>query len=190
MASFSGTRVKMDFVELPSQMLEEWLGDKDILQSISGHYETKEQLSDEQIAAIIALKNFDTGHFVLRQASFSLLALHCFKNALTDDLQDLMKKLHNSTVNIVEFFPEDHMYASFGHLTGYGAKYYGYLWSRVLANDLFEMIKKEGLRNPVIGKRYRDQVIGRGGEVDPNILLENFLGRKPTQGAFLRSIGL
>jgi len=190
MASFAGTRVKRDFVELPSQMLEEWLWDKDILQSLSSHYQTNDSLSDDQIAAIIALKNFDSGYFVLRQTCLSLLALYYFKHASLDDPQELLKKLYDSTINSVEFCPEDHMYAAFGHLMGYGAKYYGYLWSRVLAYDLFETIKKEGLRNPIIGKRYVDQVIGCGGAVDPNILLENFLGRKPNQDAFLRDIGL
>jgi len=190
MASFSGARVKMDFVELPSQMLEEWLWDKDILQSLSSHYQTNESLSDDQIAAIIALKNFDSGYSILRQANFALLSLNYFKHALLDDPQMLMKKLYNSTINTLEFCPENHMYAAFGHLTEYGPKYYGYLWSKVFALDLFDVIKKEGLRNPIIGKRYVDQVIGRGGSVDPNILLENFLGRKPTQNAFLRDMGL
>ncbi len=190
LASFSGTRVKTDFVELPSQMLEEWLTDKNILQSLSSHYQTNDSLSDDQVAAIIALKNFDSGYFVLRQAFFSLLALDYFKHAKLDDPQELFKKLHNSMMDHIEFCPENHMYAAFGHLADYGAKYYGYLWSRVLAHDLFEAIKKEGLRNPVMGKRYVEQVIGRGGSVDPNILLEDFLGRKPNQDAFLRNIGL
>src|SRR5581483_4669487 len=77
-----------------------------------------------------------------------------------------------------------HMYAAWGHLTGYAAQYYGYLWSKVFALDLFGEIKKHGLLNPEIGRKYIHDVIGRGGSQDPNVLLENFLGRKPNTDAF------
>ena len=89
-----------------------------------------------------------------------------------------------------QFDPRDHFYASFGHLTGYGAQYYGYMWSKVFAVDLFAQIKKMGLLNPAVGEKYVAEVIGQGGSVDPNDLLENFLGRKPNQKAFLADLGL
>ena len=102
----------------------------------------------------------------------------------------MIKDAYERIVDYEEFVPENHMYACFDHLTGYGAKYYGYLWSKVFALDLFDAIKKEGLLNPQAGRHYIDTVIGCGGQCDPNELLENFLGRKPNQDAFLKNIGL
>ena len=85
---------------------------------------------------------------------------------------------------------EAHTYASFGHLTNYNAKYYGYLWSKVFALDLFGYIKTIGLLNPEVGVRYKDTILAPGGSKDPNELIENFLGRKPNAEAFLHDLGL
>jgi len=101
-----------------------------------------------------------------------------------------MEQLHNQLITNILFDPANHFYTSFGHLTGYGAKYYGYLWSKVFALDLFDEIKKHGLLNPVIGKKYIREVIGKGGSQDPNELLRNFLGREPNNKAFLKDMGL
>lgn len=188
--SFSGTSVKTDFVEMPSQMLEEWLFDPCILKLISSHYQTGESLSDEMIEKIQALKTFDSGIATQTQLFYANLALKLFGPGADKDPYAIMKQLYESIRTYLYFDPADHMYASFGHLTGYGAKYYGYLWSKVFALDLFEEIKKHGLLNPEIGMKYRAEVIGEGGSVDPNTLLYNFLGREPNQAAFLSSIGL
>jgi thimet oligopeptidase len=101
-----------------------------------------------------------------------------------------MKLIHTECRKNVEFFSENHYYAAFGHLTGYGAKYYGYLWSKVFAVDLFEEIKKHGLLNPEIGKKYCDEILSKGASDHPNNLLYNFLGREPNQQAFLKRMGL
>lgn len=190
MASLSGTHVKTDFVELPSQMLEEWLTDKEILKMISGHYKTQEPLSDDVIEKILSLKKFDAGLFVQTQAYYARISLDLFGPGAHKDPFELMQQLYVSIRSHFVFDKNDHMYASFGHLTNYGAKYYGYLWSKVFALDIFDQIKKEGLLNPVVGARYVDCVIGQGGSVDPNVLLEKFLGRKPNQEAFLKDLGL
>lgn len=190
MASLSGTHVKTDFVELPSQMLEEWLDDKEILKMVSGHYVTHEPLSDELIDKIIALKKFDAGLFVQTQSYYARISLDLFGPGAHKDPFELMSNLYKTIRTHFVFDPQDHMYASFGHLTGYGAKYYGYLWSKVFALDIFAEIKKEGLLDPQVGSRYVECVIGQGGSVDPNQLLENFLGRKPNQKAFLHDLGL
>lgn len=190
LASFSGTHVKRDFVELPSQMLEEWLYDKDILKQLSSHYKTGEPLSDETIQNIIALKNLNSGAFVQRQGMLSKLALSYFAPGADKQVNELYRSLRENIMRHVAYSPEDHMFASFGHLTGYGAKYYGYLWSKVFALDLFAEFKKYGLLNPEIGRKYVQTVIGRGGSADPNELLRDFLGREPNDKAFFEDMGL
>lgn len=187
--AFSGTNVKRDFVEMPSQMLEEWLWDAGILTTISRHYETGQPLPDELIANIQKLKHFDPGFFVVRQAGLAKLAL-AYHERVTDDLHGVMQDIFSSTVRNYAFEPAGHMYTSFGHLTGYGAKYYGYLWSKVFALDLFAEIQKHGLLNADIGKKYIETVIGRGGSQDPNELLVAFLGREPRQDAFFKDLGI
>jgi len=189
-ASLAGTSVKRDFVELPSQMLEEWLLDKEILQKVSGHYKTGQPLPDDMIDRIIAVKNFGAGKFLQGQLFYSRLALDLFKDGAQKNIEQLFKDLYIQCNKNVDFDPQNHMYASFGHLMGYGAKYYGYMWSKVFALDLFDTIRKQGLLNPEIGQKYVHDVIGRGGSQDPNVLLYNFLGREPNQDAFLRDMGL
>jgi len=188
--SFSGTNTKTDFVELPSQMLEEWLWDKDILKKISGHYKTGEPLPDTMIDDILAIKRFDSGTDVQSQLFLAKFALALFKPGAEKDIDRIFKELYEAIKVDSALDSENHMYASFGHLTGYGAKYYGYLWSKVFALDLFEHIKKSGLLDAPTGQRYIDEVIGKGGSVDPNELLKNFLGREPNQEAFLHDLGL
>lgn len=187
-ASLSGTHVKRDFVEMPSQMLEEWLCDKGILRLISRHYTTGNPLPDDLIASIIKSKRIDSGYWTDRQIFFSQLSLDYFKAGATKDVYGIMKKMHTKMVPSIAFAPDNHFYASFGHLMGYGAKYYGYLWSKVFALDMFNEIKKQGLLDPVMGARYIREVIGQGGSKDPNELVRNFLGREPNQEAFLKDM--
>lgn len=190
MASMAGTHVKTDFVEMPSQMLEEWLEDKEILKMVSSHYKTGEPLPDEMIDKIITLKKFDAGLFVQTQAYYARISLDLFGPGAHKNPKEITQKLYETICKHMQYDKRNNMYASFGHLSGYGAKYYGYLWSKVFALDLFDQIKKEGLLNPVVGQRYVDQVIGQGGSVDPNELIEAFLSRKPNQKAFLKDLGL
>lgn len=189
-ATMAGTHVKQDFVEMPSQMLEEWLWDKEMLNMISSHYATGESLPNTLIDTLIDIKNCAEGAAIQRQLSFGFLSLDCFKAGAHKDVASLVKQSHLKCRPHVAYTPDAHMYASFGHLTGYGARYYGYLWSKIFALDLFNEIKKQGLLNPVIGKRYRDLVIGKGGSQDPNILLKDFLGREPNSDAFFKDLGL
>lgn len=190
LATQSGTSVKTDFVEMPSQMLEEWLEEKEILAMVSSHYQTGEPLSDDLIKKIMDLKRFDAGSFVQTQAYYALISLNIHAPGADKDVYGIMKELYTTLRPHMVFDSENHMYASFGHLTGYGAKYYGYLWSKVFALDLFAQIKKMGLLNPAVGEKYVAEVIGQGGSIDPNDVLENFLGRKPNQSAFLADLGL
>lgn len=188
-ASLSGTHTKRDFVELPSQMLEEWLYDKNILKKVSKHYISGQPLPDEIIDTIIQLKNLMSGYFVVRQAYLSSIALSYFAKAQDKQPYTIMKHLYTTMLPYMAFSQDNHFYASFGHLTGYSAKYYGYLWSKVFALDLFATIKQYGLLNPEIGQKYITEVIGKGGAQDPNELLYNFLGREPNAQAFFEDMG-
>lgn len=190
LASFAGTSVKRDFVELPSQMLEEWLWDKDILKKVSSHYITGEPLSDELICQIKKLKHFETGHYVLRLAYLAKVSLAMFAEDANKDPYQIMQNCYQVVMRCVEQDLESHFYAAFGHLTIYAAQYYGYLWSRVFAVDLFYEIAKVGLLNPEIGKKYIKEVIGKGGSENPNDLLRNFLGREPNSDAFFADLGI
>lgn len=190
LASQAGTNVKTDFVEMPSQMLEEWMYDAAILKQISGHYQSHQPLPDELIDTIVALKNFNSGRFIEGQSYYSLFVLDLFGPGEHKDVDALRENLYVKTNRHSVFDPETHMQASFGHLVGYGARYYGYLWSKVYALDLFEHIKKIGLLNPAIGTVYADKVLGKGGSMPPMKLLVDFLGREPNQKAFLKDLGL
>lgn len=191
MAGFSGTNVKLDFVEMPSQILEEWLFDAAIMKKVSGHYITGEPLPDELIEKIIAAKRCDAGLMVRRQVMQGKLSLMLFEAGEQKNPSALHKKLVEQLLSdIVVFDSANNFPASFGHLGEYGSRYYCYMWSKVYALDMFEHIKKFGLLNYEIGKHYIEKVIGKGGSVDPEILIADFLGRQPTTDAFLKDLGL
>ncbi len=189
-ASLSGTNVKADFIELPSQILEEWLWDKDILKKVSSHYQTGESLPDKLIDTIIMLKNFASGSFVQQQSFYSMLSLTYFADGADKDIYQIMKYLYQRILTNSAFDSHYHIYASFSHLMNYGSRYYGYLWSKVFALDIFNEIKQHGLLNPGIGRKYVQEILSKGGSENPNILLRNFLGREPNQEAFLKDLGL
>ncbi len=190
LGSFSGTRVKTDFVEMPSQMLEEWLWDPAILKQISKHYKTGEQLPDETINTLIELKNLTSAGDIQRQLVFALVSLNYFKEGAQKDIYAIFKKFYEQIRKNDLFYDDCHFYTAFGHLMGYDAKYYSYLWSKVFALDLFEHIKSFGLLNTDIGTRYKNTILAKGGSKDPDELLYDFLGRAPTTDAFMRSLGL
>lgn len=190
MNSFSGTSVKRDFVEMPSQMFEEWMWDKDIIKMVSSHYKTGESLSDELIEKKIKLKKFNYGYFVIRQCMLSFLALDYFDEGKNKNTDKIAKDLYEYYIKHIRFEPETHSQASFGHLTGYGAKYYGYMWSKTFSLDLWSLIKKKGILDQNIGKKFSESILAKGGSVHPNILLKNFLGREPKIEAFLEEIGV
>lgn len=190
MGAFSSlNNVKIDFVEVPSQMFEQWLLDKDILRRISHHYKTGEPIPEKIIDTIIELKNLASGSYVLTQGFYALLSLGYY-NGPCSDLYQYMRNLYTKVPLHIQFDPDNHMYCSFGHLTGYGACYYSYLYSKVLAMDIFERIKTYGLLNPEIGKHFSDVILRPGGSKDPDEMVKEFLGREPNQEAFLKDVGL
>lgn len=188
--SCSGTNVKTDFVEMPSQMLEYWLHDRAILKMVSKHYQTGQPLPDNLIDTIIDIKNFTAGFTVAGQLTYAQISLDVYGIGSSKDLDALVGDIYARSLPVVAGDKDNHMYAGFGHLTGYGAGYYGYMWSNVFAADLFYYIKPQGLLNPEIGLVYAEKILAPGGSVDPNELLRNFLGREPNDQAFMKDYGL
>jgi len=189
-SSTSGTSVKRDFVEMPSQMFEEWMSDKSMLARISGHYKTGEALPGELIEKKLSLKKFDSGYATQRQCFFALVSLSCFNTGAKKDTGKIIRDIHEKYIKHVRFEPDAHMQAAFGHLHGYGAKYYGYMWAKVFALDLFYFVKDKGLENKEIAKKFVHLVLSKGGSDEPSKLLRDFLGREPNQKAFLHDLGL
>lgn len=188
-ASMSGTNVKLDFVEMPSQMLEEWLWNPEILRMVSSHYKTGEPLPDETIQQILKLKQFDAAMAVRAQARYALLSLQLHQQP-NPDLDAVLREIGATYAPHIWPDPENHFYASFGHLTEYSARYYGYLWSKVFALDLFAEIEKTGLLDTATGRRYAEAILAPGGTKPPHLLLQQFLGREPRIDAFIKDIGL
>lgn len=191
MPSFAGYCTKMDFVELPSQLLEEWLWEEDILKDLSSHYLTGKNIDQPILQKKIQSKNFDTGRAIIRQLVFTQLSLQLFKDGDPNQVNKLFRELSAKWVPEVALDPENHFESSFGHLMGYGSKYYSYLWAKVFALDVFETIKtNNGLLNAQEGKKYIKEILSKGGGVDPNQLMQNYLQRKPSQKAFLKDMGI
>ncbi len=184
-ARFSGTSVERDFVEAPSQMLEHWIWDPDVLAGFARHVETDEPLPRELLDRMTASKNVASGLHWLRQIYFARLDLAYHAAGEAKDSDAIAEDLHP----ITGFpFPEDtHFQAGFGHLFGYDAGYYGYLWSKVFGDDMFERFEQDGL---AAGADYRRIILEQGGAVDAADLVRDFLGREPRNDAFLRDIGL
>ncbi len=185
---FSGTRTERDFVEAPSQMLEHWVWRPEVLAGFSRHVDTGEPLPKDLLDSMIAAKNLDSGVFTVRQLYFAELDFAYHGGGARKDTTAIAAELHPITGFPVP--PETYWQAGFGHLFGYDAGYYGYKWSEVFADDMFTRFEAEGPMNPDLGLKYRSLVLERGGAVDGDVLVREFLGREPSNEAFLKNIGL
>jgi thimet oligopeptidase len=189
-ASLAGSSVAQDFVEAPSQMLENWVWDKEILKKISSHYQTGKQLPDDLIAKMIAVKTFNQGFDYCRQLLFGLydMKIHSAKGKI--DVTKLYASMQKELFGY-EILAGTHFPASFGHLMGgYDAGYYGYLWSEVYAQDMFSRFEHDGLLNSKTGGEYRKAVLESGNTRDAMELLREFLGREPNNQAFYKKLGI
>ncbi len=175
-ARFAGTNTQRDFVEVPSQILEEWAWDTTSLQAFALN------ANDQSIPAALVEKmnrarNFGKGLFVRHQMFYAALSLHYHnRDPQKVDLDQLMMALQ-AQFSPFPYVDETYLYANFGHLHNYSALYYTYIWSQVIAADMFAEFKREGLNNRELAARYRYQVLAPGGSRPAAQLVENFLGR-------------
>jgi len=184
-AEQSGTSVKRDFVEAPSQMFEEWARREEALALFRTICPSCPQLTPQQIRQLDDARRFGLGNFFERQREYSLfdMQLHTGKPRAPLPVWIAIEKAGPLGHVDGSLFP-----AGFGHvMSGYAAGYYGYMWSQVLALDMLSAFDGK-LLNPVVGRRYRDTILARGGEVPPQDLVETFLGRKPNSDAFYAEI--
>jgi thimet oligopeptidase len=187
-ARFSGTATERDFVEAPSQMLEHWCWEPEVLASFSRHYETGEPLPKALLDSMIAAKNLSSGVLTLRQLFFATLDFTYHSPGFDGDTTRTMKELHPITG--FPYREGTHFQSGFGHLFGYDAGYYGYLWSHVFGDDMYTRFEATSPLDQATGAHYRRTVLERGGTVDGDELVRSFLGREPNNAAFLRGLGL
>jgi thimet oligopeptidase len=189
-ARLHGLNVRGDFAEAPSQMLENWMWEASILKQVSRHVTTGEPLPDALIASLIARKHVADGAFWTRQAFFAVYDMTMHSAGPEVDTTRLWIDL-TTRMTALPPVPDTIPHASFaGFMGGYDAGYYGYLWSKVYAQDMFTVFAARGLDNPEIGMRYRRELLEPGGAREPEELLERFLGRPVSHDAFYESVGL
>ncbi len=191
--SLSGTNVWWDFVELPSQFMENFAVEKEFLRTFAFHYQTGEPMPDELIDKVIASRNYGAAMACLRQVSFGLLdmAYYTHKDEFTEDIIPFEKKAWEAAI-IDEQRLDTCMTVQFSHIMsgGYAAGYYSYKWAEVLDADAFSVFKREGIFNQETAQRFRDNVLSRGGTEHPMTLYKRFRGQEPTIDALKERDGL
>ena len=189
LARFSGAYTVWDFVEAPSQIMEHWVWQPEVLARFARHHETGEPIPAELVGGLVAARQLNDAMWHLRQIQFGLLDQALHGPEREKDLDAIL--LASTAVSLLPHQEGTFHPASFGHLMGgYDAAYYGYIWSEVFGDDMFSRFEEEGITSPKVGREYRELVIGKGGSVDPDDMLTGFLGRKPSNEAFLRKVGI
>lgn len=186
----AGTSVERDFVEAPSQMFENWVWDADVLKTFARHYKTGETLPDDLLRGMVNARYIGSGMKAEHQFYYGLVdfTYHTAPKGEVDSTSvglDLFEE-----IELYEAVPETYFQAAFGHLVGYEAGYYGYMWSLVYAQDMFQRFKELGMLDPKAGMYYRRKILARGGTLDGLDLIRDYLGREPRMDAFLEHLGL
>lgn len=192
-SSLSGTNVWWDFVELPSQFMENYSLERDFLNTFAFHYQTGEPMPDELIQRLIDSRNFGVASGCLRQVSFGLLdmAYYTKNEAFDEDLLKFEKKAWEKAI-IGKQLENTCMTVQFSHIMagGYAAGYYSYKWAEVLDADAFAVFKREGIFNQETAQRFRDCILSKGGTEHPMTLYKRFRGGEPTIDALLERNGI
>jgi thimet oligopeptidase len=187
---FSGTSVARDFVEAPSQMFENWLFDSEVLNLFARHYKTGEKIAPEMVEGLVRARTLGSGMSAEGQIVYGLIDQQYHTSP--DGQVDTTEIFHETRREASLFEPLPHTYgqAGFGHLMGYDAAYYGYMWSLVYAQDMYEHFRDKGMLSAAAGREYRNKILALGGTVEEMDMLKDYLGREPKPDAFLRRLGL
>jgi Zn-dependent oligopeptidase len=193
-SSLSGTNVSWDFVELPSQIFENWCYEEEALKIFAKHYKTGEMIPMELVQKIKKAASFLEGMQTLRQLSFGLLDMAWHSGTTPENITDV-KSFEQEAFSETQLYPdvtENCMSTSFSHIFqgGYSAGYYSYKWAEVLDADAFEYFQEKGIFNQEIGKNFKNTILSKGGTVKPMELYIAFRGKKPSSDALLKRAGL
>ena len=189
LARFSGTRTEWDFVEAPSQIMENWCWNPDVLRTFASHHATGEPIPEDLVGRLAEARNLNVALFNLRQMMLGQIDLDLHTTLDTVDTMAVLRR--RAGTGLLPHHEGTFMLASFGHLLGgYDAGYYGYLWAEVFGQDMFSRFADEGILSPKVGMEYRRKVLEPGGTMDAHVLLRDFLGREPRNDAFLRKLGI
>ena len=172
-----GIRTEQDFVEAPSQMLEEWTWDPNVLQTFARHYQTNEPIPAQLVKQMKRASEFGKGLVVRRQMVYAKLSLSIYDRKPQDVNTDTLIEKLTEEYQPYPFVKDTHWQTAFGHLDGYSAVYYTYMWSLVIAKDLFSQFDKSNLLAPGVATRYRNAVLVPGGSQPARQLVEHFLNR-------------
>lgn len=190
----SGTNVKHDFVELPSQIMENWLTEKEFLDKFAVHYKTGEKIPAELVEKLVEASNFNEGYACYRQLSFGYLdmAWHTLKPQDTIDNVETFEKTAMKSTATLPMIDGMCMSTSFGHIFsgGYAAGYYGYKWAEVLDADAFAKFKETGIYNKETATSFRKNILEKGDTEDPMTLYIRFRGQEPSINALLERTGV
>ncbi len=191
--SQTGTSVARDFVELPSQIMENWAFEPEYLDSFAKHYQTGEVIPDSLVTKIVRSQNYLSGYYQVRQLQFGLLdmAWHTLKSVPEESTVDFESAVTAKTA-VMPKVPGTAISPSFGHIFsgGYSAGYYSYKWAEVLEADAFSLFKQEGIFNTEVSGSFRQNILSKGDTEDPAILYRKFRGRDPQPEALMRKLGL
>lgn len=191
--SLSGTNVWWDFVELPSQFMENYAIEKDFLRTFAFHYQTGEPIPNELIAKIVKSRNFNVARACLRQVSFGLLdmAYYTQKKPFDEDIMQFEKKAWAKAI-LGKQRTDTCMSVQFSHIMagGYSAGYYSYKWAEVLDADAFSIFKRHGIFDSKTAQSFRDNILSKGGTEHPMTLYKRFRGGEPTIDALLKRNGI
>ena len=189
---YSGSETEIDFVEAPSQMLEHWCWEPSVLGSFARHHDTGEPLPPDLLTALRSAKSAASGVQTMWQLAFATLDFAYHSDQYANDSGS------STTTTVAEIWARHgldhlegtHLQSGFSHLFGYDTSYYSYLWSQAVGDDMYTLFEAAGPLDPATGAHYRRTVLERGGSLDAGVMLREFLGREPSNTAFLRGIGL